>query len=39
VLILEDQGREDISDGYHRVSAVYHYSPNAEVPLKLVSLK
>jgi hypothetical protein len=39
VLILEHQDCEDISDGYHRVSAAYHYSPYAEVPLKLVDLK
>jgi hypothetical protein len=38
VLILEHAG-EDISDGYHRVSAAYHYSPYVEVPLKLVDLK
>ena len=37
VLILEHQDSEDISDGYHRVSAAYHYSPYAEVPPKLVT--
>lgn len=39
VLILEHQNGEDISDGYHRVSTAYHYSPYADVPLKLVDLK
>jgi hypothetical protein len=39
VLILEHQDSEDISDGYHRISAAYHYSPYAEVPPKLVNLK
>lgn len=35
VLVISDEERADIADGYHRVSLVYRLDPYGEVPLKL----
>jgi hypothetical protein len=35
VLVVRDEARADIADGYHRVSLVYRIDPYGEVPLKL----
>jgi hypothetical protein len=35
VLVIRDETRADIADGYHRVSLVYRIDPFGEVPLKL----
>ncbi len=35
VLVVSDETRADIADGYHRVSLVYRIDPYGEVPLKL----
>jgi hypothetical protein len=35
VLVIRDEGRADIADGYHRISLVYRIDPYAVVPLKL----
>jgi hypothetical protein len=35
VLVVRDDARADIADGYHRVSLVYRIDPYGEVPLKL----
>ncbi len=36
VLVVSNDGRADIADGYHRVSLVYRIDAYGEVPLKLV---
>jgi hypothetical protein len=35
VLVIRDEARADIADGYHRVSLVYRIDPYGNVPLKL----
>lgn len=35
VLVIREEARADIADGYHRVSLVYRLDPYAVVPLKL----
>jgi hypothetical protein len=35
VLVVSDETRADIADGYHRVSLVYRIDPYGEIPLKL----
>jgi hypothetical protein len=36
VLVMNNGGRAEIADGFHRVSLVYQIDPYGEVPLKLV---
>ncbi|HEX3803546.1 MAG TPA: hypothetical protein VHV75_11970 [Solirubrobacteraceae bacterium] len=35
VLVIRDETRADIADGFHRVSLVYRIDPFGEIPLKL----
>lgn len=38
VLLVRDQDRADIADGFHRVSLVYRVDPYGPVPLRLADI-
>jgi hypothetical protein len=36
ILLVQDEGRVIIADGYHRMCAVYGFDEDAEIPCKIV---